>query len=396
MDVVSLAEAIQQALVRNPSAQVAYAEVRRADALIEQARSASLPLLVGTATYARLDSDRTLNDRVIASANQLSATATLSVPLVAPKPWAQWSHAVDNLDAQRATASEVRRAVAVAVGRAYLTVVAQKRVLDAAEHARDAAKGHFDFAHQRLAGGVGNRIDEVRAQQELAADEANVEQQRVGLARAREALGVVVGAQGPIDAREPNLQVAAEPQAAMRDAERRTDVVAAGAHVQAAERVVRDDWTDYAPYLTGVAMPFYQNPPSLVMPLTGWQAQLVLTLPLYDGGLRYGQWKERDELRSEARANLDATLRQARSDVRTAFEELRGADAALAKAREAADLAHRALDLAELAYRAGATTNIEVIDAERRARDAETAAAVAEDGARQARLDLLAATGRFP
>jgi outer membrane protein TolC len=39
---------------------------------------------------------------------------------------------------------------------------------------------------------------------------------------------------------------------------------------------------------------------------------------------------------------------------------------------------------------------LEVIDAERQARDAETLAAVAEDAARQARLDMLAASGRFP
>lgn len=36
------------------------------------------------------------------------------------------------------------------------------------------------------------------------------------------------------------------------------------------------------------------------------------------------------------------------------------------------------------------------LDAERRARDAESAAAVSEDAARQARLDLLLASGRFP
>jgi outer membrane protein TolC len=52
--------------------------------------------------------------------------------------------------------------------------------------------------------------------------------------------------------------------------------------------------------------------------------------------------------------------------------------------------------LSQVAYRGGAFTDIEVIDAERTARDADTAVAVAEDGARQARLDLLAATGRFP
>lgn len=64
-------------------------------------------------------------------------------------------------------------------------------------------------------------------------------------------------------------------------------------------------------------------------------------------------------------AAYDAGLRQARSDVRTAFEALRRADSALRSARDAAQSANRALDLANIAYRAGATTNIEVIGAAR-------------------------------
>jgi outer membrane protein TolC len=39
---------------------------------------------------------------------------------------------------------------------------------------------------------------------------------------------------------------------------------------------------------------------------------------------------------------------------------------------------------------------IEVVDAERRARDADSAAVIAEDAVRQARLDLLVAAGQFP
>jgi outer membrane protein TolC len=49
-----------------------------------------------------------------------------------------------------------------------------------------------------------------------------------------------------------------------------------------------------------------------------------------------------------------------------------------------------------LAYREGATNDLEVVDAERRARDADAAALIAEDTARQARIDLLSASGRFP
>ena len=54
------------------------------------------------------------------------------------------------------------------------------------------------------------------------------------------------------------------------------------------------------------------------------------------------------------------------------------------------------MDITNVSFRAGAATNIEVIDAERAARDADTAVAVAEDTLRRARLDLLTALGRFP
>ena len=148
--------------------------------------------------------------------------------------------------------------------------------------------------------------------------------------------------------------------------------------------------------MSALFQPFYQNPPTLTQPLTGWQAAIILTIPFYDGGLRYGLAKERAALTAEARSGVEATLRQARSEVRIAFDVLVRSDVALAAAHESARAAHVALDLTSLAYKAGASTNIEVIDAERAALDADTASAISEDTARQARLDLLAGSGRFP
>jgi outer membrane protein TolC len=82
--------------------------------------------------------------------------------------------------------------------------------------------------------------------------------------------------------------------------------------------------------------------------------------------------------------------------VRAAVQVIRHASAALTAALDAARLAADAVKLTNLGYRAGATTNIEVIDAERQARDADTAVAGAEDSWRQAVLDMLIASGRFP
>jgi outer membrane protein TolC len=393
---VGLMAAVSDALARNPTAIVARAEILRAEAIVLETRSAALPTLLGTGTLTQLDSARVYQGTVEISATTLNATGTLTVPIIVPKPWAQWSQSKDGVTVARASADDIRRTLAVSVARAYLAVVAQKRVIDAATRARDTDRAHYLYAKTRFEGGIGNRIDEVRAEQQLQSDEANVQQQQTNLTRYREALGVLVGGGGPVDAQEPVLQAPTDPAQAMREAEHRTDVVAATTHLEATRHAVHDNWTDYSPYLAGIFSPFAQTPSTPTIPTTGWQAQLVLTVPLYDGGLRYGLEKERSVSRDEAQATLDNTLRQARSDVRTAFDELKRADAALASTRDAARLAKIALDLADVAYRAGAYTNIEVIDAERTARDAETAVAVAEDSARQARIDLLAATGRFP
>jgi outer membrane protein TolC len=291
---------------------------------------------------------------------------------------------------------EAQRQVALTAGRAYLTIIGQRRLLQSSIHARNTAKVHEDFSKSRLQGGVGNRLDWVRASQDRATAETRVQAQLIALVKAQEALGIAIGENGPLDAEGAELAAPPTLDAALKDTEQRSDVVASRERVESARKAVRDSYAEYLPVLSGVATPFYQNPSSLTLPTTGWQAQLLLTLPIFDGGNRYGLRHERDALYEQSKTKLDAALRQARSEVRVAFESVQRADDALAQAREAAKLAAEALDLSQLAYRAGATSNIEVVDAQRRARDAESDAAVAEDGARQARLDLLSAAGKFP
>jgi outer membrane protein TolC len=123
--------------------------------------------------------------------------------------------------------------------------------------------------------------------------------------------------------------------------------------------------------------------------------RFLLSLPIFEGGLRVGQFLEREALEREARIQLDAALRQVHSDVRLATATTARQEAALAAARVASDRARRAFELASEAYRAGATTELDVTTAQQ-SRDADLAAAIAEDAVRQARLDLLAAVGQFP
>ena len=401
-DVVPFAAAVSRALSRNPSATVALEEIARARAVVEEVRSASLPTLSANASYTRLDHDRTLTGasgtQVISPADQVNANLLLNVPLVAPPRWVQWSHAKDDVEVARMSAEDVRRQLALSTGRTYLEIIAQHHVVEVSQRARDAARAHYQFAHQRFAGGYGTRLDEVRAAQEVATDESQLQASVANLAKLREALGVLMALDRPVDVTEDvTLPGAPTLEESLKDAlSLRADVRLFRGRLHAAERVAHDDWADYMPSLLLTAQPFYQDPPTLQLPQFGFQGELLLSWTIYDGGLRYGLGKERAAVVREARASVEGGVRQAQSEVRAADEEVRRSAAALAAARDAAKLAAEALALTNLAYRAGASTNIEVIDAERVARDADTAVAQAEDAWRQATLDLLLASGRFP
>src|SRR5262249_12057160 len=115
-----------------------------------------------------------------------------------------------------------------------------------------------------------------------------------------------------------------------------------------------------------------------------------------DSGQRAGLRVQRQADVEQARATLAGATTTAGSQVRAAREAVASLERVLASARSAADQAQQVVNITNISFRAGAATNIEVIDAERSARDADTAAAVAEDQLRRARLELLNALGRFP
>ncbi len=389
---ISFDAAVSRALELNPAFRSADADRARAVAQVEQARAPALPSLGVNAVGTQLDGDRVLSGRVISAATQVSANVALTLPLVAANRWAQWRRAQANADFVGKNADDVRRQIALAAGRAWLAVLGQQRVEAAAKLSVDTAARHLEYAKQRRKAEIGNELDELRAEQEVAVAQQQLANATGTLIRLREILGVVVGVDEALAAedQEPELSEHAA------EIDQRTDVQAAQARLDAAKVATSWDWSDYLPLLSAIIQPGYQNPPTLTVPLTNFQAQLVLSLPLYDGGLRYGQQHERRANETQAAALLEQTRRQATSEVRAALGQVTQADQALEAARLSAKQAARVLTLSEQAFQAGGSTNIEVVDAERRARDAATAVALAEDASRQARLELLAAGGAFP
>jgi outer membrane protein len=403
---INFRDAVAQAIEHNPTALVAASDIRRVGGLMEQVRAASLPTLGVNATYTRLNkgvtapltaADGGTENVVFSPRDTLNISGAISVPILAPQAWADWKRAADRLESSKLSQRDVQRTVGVTAARTYLTVFAQKRQVDVNRQARDNSLAHMNYADARLRGGIGNRVDWARAGQDLEQNEAILQTSFANLYRAQEALGILLGEDEPVDVEDvPDVPGMPTLDQALEESQGRTDIILLRQEEKAADRSLNMSWTEYLPNINLVFSPFYNEPSSLTTFKTGWQFQALLTWYLFDGGARYGRTHEREALFEQSRINLDATLRQASSDVRTAVDNMERTAAAVERQRNSARLAEDAMRLADIAYRAGASTNLELIDAQRRARDAETLAVIAEDNQRQAAIDLLAASGRFP
>ncbi len=396
---VTFDEAIRRATTANPSVAIAAANILRAEALLQQARAATLPTISAEASNVTLDSAREVDGDVVTPQNTFSASIPVSMPLYAPAQWARRAQAGDQRRVAQASADDIRRQVGVAAAQSYLTVIAAHRVVEAQQRSRDTAKAFFDYAHERFKAGASSRLNELRAQQTLSSDEALVEQAQLALYRTQEALGVLLAADHPIDAtNEPAFDIPpqADAAAATQSVGLRTDIKLFAIEVEAARRVVADSSKEWHPTLNGIFAPVFQQPGSVFTPEASWRALLQVSMPLFDSGARKGRRLERQAALQQSEVTLSAAEREAASEIRAAYESVRRSERVLQSTRDAAAQASQVLEITNISFRAGATTNIEVIDAQRRARDADTAVAVAEDQVRQARLDLLNALGRFP
>jgi outer membrane protein TolC len=412
---VTFDDAIQRAIKNNPSAAIAAAGILRAEALLMEARSASRLQVNGNITTTTLNRGVDFDGATVTPRNQLAASLDVRMPLFAPARWARTAQADEARHVAEASAEDVRRQTAIATADAYLTIIARRRVVEGNTRARESAKAHYELARELRQGGTGSRLNELRAQQELSADETLVEAAQLAVYQAEEALGVLLVADGPVDvidtpafAMPPDIAAVAAPapeaggtpgtiQADLsRSLLERSDLKLFAAEQQLAEHVLRDSSKDRFPFLEAVFQPSTSYPSQLFFPQSRWQFLLQLSVPLFDSGQRQGQKLERQAALDVSRATFARALTTASSEVRAARESIASSERFLASARAGADQAQQVVNIVNVSFRAGAATNIEVIDAERRARDSDTAVAIAEDSLRRARLDLLTAVGRFP
>lgn len=393
---LSFDEAVRRAIEKNPTVAEAAQSILRAEAFLQQARTIFRPAIGASVTTTILDAERGFDEFVTQPRTQSFVGGFVSYPILAASQWAAKTQAEDQVRVARLNATETRRQIAIATGQAYLEVIAAQRQVDVNLQALENAHAHLTYARQRLEAGAGSRLNEVRAAQEVATVEVLLEATRFAVRRAQEALGVLVAADGPIDAgEEPAFEIAAPPSD-QTWLSNRADVQLFSAQIEAADRVYRDSWRDWVPTGNVSFEPQWVAPAGLFQPSRTWRGLVSFDVPIFDGGSRSATKRLREADLETARVQLTDVELRARAELRTAQAAVDSSQRAVTQARLASQHAAEVLKITDVAFRAGATTNLELIDAQRESRDRDTAAAIAEDRMRQARLDLLVALGRFP
>jgi outer membrane protein TolC len=395
MPVMEFDAVIRQALDKNPTVARAATNITRAETLLQQSRAITLPLVTTTIQNTTLDSARGFAGGITQPQNQLSIGASANMAILNSSRWAQVTQARDQVGVAEADAAEIRQQVVVAAAQTFLAVNAVRRQVDVSERAIDAARAHLDYATKRFEGGAGSRLNQLRAAQAVSSEETRLEVVRMALRSAQEALGVIIAAPGPIDAgADPVFDMTgAMDESAWAAA--RPDLLTQIAVQRAAERVVKDSWRDWVPIVNTSFDPGYVTPAGLFQPAKTWRLTFLAIQPIYEGGQRKIALRQRQLTLDQSKIDMTALEINARSEVRLAQETLRSRERTAVTARRAADEASEVLRITTAAFEVGATTNLEVIDAQREDLDAKTAAETADNAVLRARLDLLVSLGRF-
>jgi outer membrane protein, multidrug efflux system len=393
-------EALAILRAHSPDYVSSYESVKRAEALSRIALAAVLPVLSGQGSYVHQFFTETIAlgpppapAFVTPPQDTLAASASLQWNVLNPRAFYAVGTADLNVDVAKLAFSDRRRAIALSLVYSMLGTLAASRVAELNRVGLRAALERLALTRARLQFGQGTPLDVDRAQQDVAAARALLITGDEALRQSREALGAALGSTTPIAA-PGDLSLDTFEAAVARtcrlneDLERRPDVVAARLRTEVAERGVHDAELMFAPYVS-VGSQLSTANTAILAPLTLWSAQAVLTVPLYDGGVRYGAIKDSQAALKQARqalasARINAVVSAAQASRGVSvYEESRQV------AQEQRDLASRIDQRTRDSYARGAGTSLDLVLSAQSLRQAEIGLVLLEVQVGQARASAV-------
>jgi outer membrane protein, multidrug efflux system len=391
IEIATWEEALRHVRARSTDLRIAAAAILSAEAKQRVALAGALPSINGqlALTHNIITKDLTqptgeitpagipvFETFTVPTANYLTGQLTAVQPLLALRAWHAIGTASVAADAARLSFDDAKRQIALAVANTIVGVVTAERIAELNRLALRNALQRVEITTRKATLGGATGLDVVRAKQDVEVTRATLVAGDETLRQARESLGLALGlSEGvgvspdvDISGLERDARATCKPASKIDD---RPDIAALRTKLEVAHRGVNDVKYQFAPVINLQSAALTDTRDQGAAPKTTWNVQAVLSVPLWEGGARYGNLRDANAQEDIAAQTLEATRRTATIQITQARRGVTVAEDSRRVAGSARDLAAETDRLTRLSYQEGRGTSLELVTAAQLLRQSE-------------------------
>lgn len=379
---LSLHEAIQRGLEFNLGAVGMTQAVSQSHALTRIAKSYLLPNVSGYASETVQQTDlKAVGLRfsapipgfsiptIVGPFNYMDVRANLTQTVADMTALNNYRASNETLRANQLSAQDARELVVLAIGGAYLQVIAAEARVESAKAQLDTANTMYSQSKDMFSFGKVAQLDVNRSQVEMLTQQQrlitlqnDVSKQKINLAR-------LVGLPADDNYELSNaVPFEAAPPLTLEDAlkqafAQRADLKAAEAAVSAAERARAAAKAEHLPSLS-VSGDYGLIGVNPSQSHGTFSVAATLHVPIWNGGRTAGDIEDADAVIAQRRAELEDVKGQIESEVRNAYLDLQAADSQVNLAKKNIDLTKETLDQTRTRFQAGVTNSVEIVQSQ--------------------------------
>jgi outer membrane protein TolC len=397
---ITLGEAIRRSTRLDPDYVRALGQMDDA----EWGRRAAVLAFVVPSIQVGLDETK-YNQAFFNPANPANPTSTLVVGRASAqyqlsfRKFSELSRTQAELASAGAGEIEQRYRTALETESSYYDVLVNQELARVGREREGRAREGLAVARARVASGAAVQTDSLQLVLEVVRSQVEVLRQETALRRSQFELGRRVGAEGPVDGVPADTLPAADlplslPEALRIALDQGPQYRSARANESAAEAALKSERGDYLPTLSVGAL--HQRYDTQLFPGAANVSSVTfsISLPIWDDGLREIEITRARVNRDVARAVREDLERQVRRDVTNAYDVYQTSRAAVELARVGVAVARETYRMQELRYRSGASTILDLLDAQVNLAQAEAGLVQARYATRLALAGLEAILGR--
>jgi len=380
---LTLEDSVRIALENNPSVQIARENMRKADAMIAEAVSRGMPKLTLDATYQRVDRVPTASfgDRAV----ELGSLDNRSANLALAQPIDIFGIVKTSKEAAKSGKSGYQYALDAQVNNtsldaktAFYQVLRAQKYLKVQEDTVALLEANLKDTQLKYEAGTIAKFDVLRAETQLANARQGLIAAQNGVELAKAAFNNVLGRplDTPVELVEPETPgfVDVDLNSCIEIAcESRPEVLQAKSAIELGDKMAEVARLSGKPT---VAFRWVYNrnfDTSLFNPReSSWTAFLLTSISVFDGGENKAKVDQATADANNARFTYQNVRDMATLDARQSYLSLKESEERIRAAEKGLEQAREGMRLAQVRYRGGVSTQIEVLDAQTALTQAET------------------------